>query len=288
MRPLLAALSLALAAPAAAQTSRSDCAEEWRAVIDALDAGRLAGSEMRNARPSVTQDGFCRLRSTQPGLENAEFDTFDWRIEGRALLIEEGVPPMAAEIRFNGLRLDEDPGRILDVAVAMRQVPESRLVLLEQFKVTAAEGDSLLVTGVVERVDLSSRAMTQVSGGSAALTDLTVQARLGDWFAANVAPDIAISMPDDPAARGRMANGFADLMPDDVWEPGAREALVSLLSDLPGARGALEFSYRSEAGLGLGKAGSFLFFGEIPRLGGGMDLELLFDDARLGLDWSPE
>jgi len=288
MKHYLSAFCIALAAPAAAQVPQSNCAEEWRAVIDALGAADMVGSEMRNAAPSLTQDGFCRLRATQPGFENADFDTFDWRIDGRARLIEQQIAPMAAEMRFGGLRIGGDPDRVVDLDIALRQVPESRLVLLEQLKVTAGEGDSLLLTAVVERVDLSSRSMTQVSGGSAVLTDLTVQARLGDWFAANVASDLAVSMPDDAAARADMADGFADLMPDEVWEPGARDALVSLLSDLPDARGALEFSYRSDAGLGIGKAGRFLFFGEIPRLGGPMNLELLFDDARLDLDWNAE
>ena len=288
MKRLVTALFLAAAgAPAAAQTPAS-CAEEWRAMIDAIGLDGLVGSEMRNLTPSVTADGLCRLRSSQPGLDAADFETFDWRLEGRELLIDEAIAPVAAEIRFNGLMIDDDPDRIVDVAAAMRQVPESRLVLLEQLKVTAEEGDSLLVTGVVERVDLSTRAMTQVSSGSAALTELTVQARLGDWFAANVAPEIAISMPATEAARAEMANSFANLMPDDVWEPGAREALVAFLSDLPNARGALEFSFRSEAGFGLTKVGRFLFLGEISLFGGSTELNILFDGARLGLGWRPE
>lgn len=288
MKHSLSALCIALAAPATAQVPEADCAEEWRAMIEALGVGDLSGSEMRNLGPSVTGDGFCRLRSTQPGLQDADFDTFDWALEGRERLIDEGVAPMAAQVRFGGLRIEGDPERAVDVDIALRQVPDSRLVLLEQLKVTAGQGDSPLVTAVVERVDLSSRSMTQVSSGSAALTDLTVQARLGDWFAANVAPEIAISMPETEMDRSEMANGLVELMPDDVWAPGTREAVVDFLSDLPEARGALEFSFRSEAGVGLSKVGRYLLFGEVAAFGRSVDLQILFDDARLDLDWRPE
>ncbi len=293
---LLVALGLAQPVSAWERMLRSDCQVAFERL--ALLFGEPEERVLQMVQATrVTPDGWCQMKGGEPGLEEAQFDTLEWRAEEVTRWTRDGIPPVALALRMEGLDPDEMEGNglatrrpPLSVDVVLRQIPEAGQVIVERAVMENAAGDALSFTGVFERLFLSSPSMTQVSVGSAALraglARMTLTGEVVDPFALDF--DVAVSGEPDAVMSGVF--GTISRLPAGVMDASSRAELTAFSGDLPDPVGTLEVSFASERGLGLMQLG----VAAAMSLEAGMDpeaerrqAEILFDGVRLGVDWTP-
>lgn len=300
MRVLVSAICLAVAAPplwAEERMSRTKCQEMFERFIDLADPDN-PDRALQTEYIRVTPDSWCQIRGRDPGYGDMPFDTFEWRMEDSALWRDEGIPPLALEVRIAGLDPDELDGQPdlrrpdIDIEVTLRQEPDAGLVLLERAFASNGAGDELSVSGVFERVFLSSEAMMQVSMGSAAfkagLVSMTLEGTHENPFGLNV--DV-----DAQGGAQAQSEGAFDIilrLPDGVIDDASRAELTAFAGDLPRPVGTLEVSVASERGLGLMQVGMSAFLAMDSMWDGDPDedrkqLDVLFDGVTVQADWSP-
>lgn len=246
----------------------------------------------------VTPDGFCQIRGRDPGYEGAPFDTFEWRMEDSARWRDEGIPPLALDIRVDGLDPDEMDGQPdlrrpdLTVEATLRQEPDAGLLILERLHASNDAGDELTVSGVFERVFLSSPSMMQVSMGSAAfkagLVSMTLDGSHENPFGFYFNVDVA----GTPQAVREGAFDTISRLPDGVIDDASRAELTAFAGDLPKPEGTLELAVNSERGLGLMQVGMSAYWAMDAMMGDDPEadraqLDILLDGVTLTADWSP-
>lgn len=246
---------------------------------------------------SVTADGWCQYRSKDPSFEA---DFLDWRMDGSARWTDQGIPPLGFEVRIGGLDPDTDgvdTGRPdVSVQALLRQDPDAGIVILERAVMDNGAGDVLSVSGVFERVFLSSLSMMQVSMGSvtfkAGLVSLTLDGTHENPFGFHGDIEIRGNKQAQVDAAFRSISALPDGMVDDA----SRAELLAYAQDLPRPIGTLEVSIASDRGLGLMQIGSSLYSSFVAIMDDGEDMgegaiaremELLFDGVRVSADWTP-
>jgi hypothetical protein len=279
------------------QMSRTKCQEMFQRFVDLVDPDNPDRAvQVQYIR--VTPDSWCQIKSRDPGYDEGLFETFEWRMEESALWRDEGIPPLALEVRIAGLDPDKLDGQPdlrrpdVDIEVTLRQEPDAGLVLLERAFASNGVGDELSVSGVFERVFLSSEAMMQVSMGSAAfkagLVSMTLEGTHENPFGFYV--DVDVQGGEQAQSEG--AFDIISRLPDGVIDDASRAELTAFAGDLPRPVGTLEVSVASERGLGLMQVGMSAFLAMDSMWEGNPDedrkqLEVLFDGVSVQADWSP-
>lgn len=295
---VLAACLLAIAQPAAAfdRMLYSDCQAAFEQLDSLFNADASDTALTRRAQilqsTRVTPDGWCQMRGGDQGLENAEFDELEWRAEGITRWTRDNIPPLAVELRITGLDPDEMQGGIqtsrppLTAYVLLRQLPDAGQVIVERAVMDNDAGDSLAVSGVFERVFLSSPSMAQVSLGSATFKAGLFSMALGGEHENPFGFDIDAELRGSPQAQRDAAFDLVSQLPDGVVDAASRAELTAFAGDLPKPVGTLEVSVMSERG-----------FGIMQAVGAGMqsvldgpnaaELEILLDGLSVDVDWTP-
>ena len=299
MKHLIAPLvALCLATPAAAwdRMLRSDCQLAFERLANMVAPDEGAKSDVMTGSIRVTPDGWCQMKGGDPGFETAEFDTFEWRAENVTRWTRDGIPPLAMQMRIRGL----DPAEMqggggasrpeLAVNVTLRQLPDAGQIIVENAMVFNDAGDSLLVSGVFERVFLSSPSMMQVSIGSATfkagLMSMTLDGTHENPFGFSADVDVQ----GVPQAQRDAAFDIISRMPDGVIDDASRAELTAYAGDLPRPVGTLEVSVASERGLGLMQVGMSMYLAMDSIIEGeakNSELDILFDGMTATADWSP-
>lgn len=298
-----AALIVFMALPASAfeRMLRSDCQESFTRIAalnpdpDA-DQDTAVADIVRAFR--VTPDGWCQFE-VRSGMDDLDFDVIEWRMDGTKRWTRDGIPPLALQVRIEGLDPDQmqasDPTNrpAVDVDVTLRQVPDAGLVVVESAKMQNSAGDELLVSGVFERVFLSSPSMMQVSMGSATfkagLMSLTLEGTHENPFGFNG----SFEMNGTPQAQVDAAFEAISSLPDGVIDDASRAELTAFAGDLPKPVGTLEVSLASERGLGLMQVIMSVANGAMDAFENGGEnlasqMEILFDGLTLSADWTPD
>jgi len=178
MKAFMPAVFLALSAfPATAfeRMQRSACQESFTRLADLVpdqSAEQDATADEIARSIGVTPDGWCQFEARSTDID-LDFDVFEWRMEDTERWTRDGIPPLALDVRVSGLdpdafEGDQDTDRpLVDMTATLRQEPDAGLVILERVAMENSAGDALAISGVFERVFLSSPSMMQVSLGSA-------------------------------------------------------------------------------------------------------------------------
>ncbi|WP_375280458.1 hypothetical protein [Pseudooctadecabacter sp.] len=300
MRALAAVLMMAASPVAAFDTmTRTMCQDSWAVFADYLG---LIEADMVGQTQSITAtpQGWCRIKGQSAGFEDAQFATFDWRSDDNARWTEQEIPPLGLQIRITGLDLSDvagstpDTRRDLTFDATLRQEPAAGQIILERAVLANDMGDELAVSGVIERVFLSSTSMMQVSIGSAAfkagLVTMTLEGRQDNPFGFAIDAELR----GHPQARQQAAFDLISRLPEGVIDDATRAELMAYAGDLPSPAGTLEISAASERGLGLMQLGASvaLSFAAIMEDASVEDaerhqLEILLDGVTISADWTP-
>ncbi len=299
MKKVIPAVLIALTAmPVSAfeRMMRSDCQVAFEALAGIMQPDDPKTAAMSSAI-RVTPQGWCEMRGGTTGLENAQFDTLEWRAEGITRWTRDGIPPLALEVRLTGLDPDEMQGGMntgrpnVDVEVLLRQLPDAGMIVIEHATMSNNAGDNLTVSGVFERVFLSSPSMMQVSMGSAAFKAGLVSMTLEGTHENPFGFGIDVEMRGVPQAQRDAAFDLVSRLPDGVLDDASRAELTAYAGDLPKPVGALEVSVGSERGLGLMQVGMWaynsfeaVFIDDVD----GNELDILLDGITITADWSPD
>ena len=299
MKYLVPAALIALTAiPVSAfeRMMRSDCQVGFEKLADIMQPDDPDTAAMSNSI-RVTPQGWCEMRGGSAGWESAAFDTFEWRVEGITRWTRDGIPPLALEIRMTGLDPDEMQGNShtgrpnVDVEVLLRQLPDAGMIVIERAVMDNNAGDSMTVSGVFERVFLSSPSMMQVSMGSAAfkagLMSMTLEGTHENPFGFGV----DVEMQGVPQAQRDAAFDVVSKLPNGVVDSASRVELTAFSGDLPKPVGTLEVSVASEGGLGLMQVGMWAynsFEAVMNDDADGSGLEILLHGITVEADWAPD
>lgn len=299
MKILIPAAMLAMSAmPAAAfdRMNRTSCQESYQRVADMV-APNDANVGLQVNFMRVSPDSWCQFRGSDPGFEGAEFDLLEWRTDGTSRWTRDGIPPLAIEIRVTGLDPDDMQLSLkstnrpdLSVEMTLRQEPDAGQVIVERAVMFNTAGDILSVSGVFERVFLSSQSMMQVSMGSAAfkagLMSMTLDGTHENPFGFYVDVDVQ----GMPGAQRQAAFEIISNLPEGVVGDAARAELTAFAGDLPRPKGTLEVSVASQRGLGLmqiGMSAYMSFVSVMEENGDDNQLEILLDGLTVDANWTP-
>lgn len=292
-----AGLLFATAMPAAAfeRMMRNDCRAAIEQLSELMSDPRDKTRSLVEAT-RVTPQGWCEIRGNARGLEDVDFNTFEWRAEGITRWTRDGIPPLALELRVTGLDPDVMQNSVssgrppVDVTVLLRQIPDAGQVIVERAVMENNAGDSLSVSGVFERLFLSSPSMMQVSVGSAAfkagLMSLTLDGTHENPFG------FKASFSMNGVAQGQRETAFEMLsnLPDGLINDQSRAELTAFAGDLPKPIGTLEILINSERGLGIMQVGVAAAMSGLAMLNedeGSDQLEVLFDGVTIDGNWTP-
>ncbi|HCP81603.1 MAG TPA: hypothetical protein DIT67_08410 [Octadecabacter sp.] len=275
---------------------RSDCQIGFEKLADIMQPSDPDIAAMSHGI-RVTPQGWCEMRSGTAGLENAKFDTLEWRAEGITRWTRDGIPPLALEVRMTGLDPDEMQGGMntgrpnVDVEVLLRQLPDAGMIVVERAVMANSAGDSMTVSGAFERVFLSSPSMMQVSMGSTAfkagLLSMTLEGTHENPFGFGV----DVEMQGVPQAQRDAAFDIISKLPDGVVDSASRAELTAYAGDLPKPVGTLEVSVSSVHGLGLMQVGMWMYNSLEAVMAdddGGSEMEILLHGITVEADWTPD
>lgn len=295
-RLVLAATTALVAFPLVAQErmTRTDCQDGAAQLVEMFDPNN-ADWPARSRLIRVTPDGYCQIKGRDLGNDDTPFDSLEWRMEDGNRWLDQGIPPLALDIRIVGLDPDKIEGQPdlrrpdYDVNATLRQEPDAGLLILERLHMANDAGDALTVSGVFERVFLSSPSMMQVSMGAAAfkagLISMTLEGTHEDPF--GFAFDVDVR--GRPEALRSGAFGLISQLPDGVMDDESRAELTAFAGDLPKPVGTLDVVVGSERGLGLMQIMMFgwtsVGLSDADESGGRLDL--LLDGISIDVDWSP-
>lgn len=291
----------ALVSPAQAfeRMLRSDCQAAFERLADmtGMESGANDDQLARMIRSTkVTPDGWCEMRASDPGFEDAEFERFQWRADGITSWTREGVPPLALQVRIRGLEPDEMQGGVstrrpqVDFEATLRQLPEAGQLIVERAVMANSAGDELSFSGVFERVYLTSESMMQVSIGSAVfkagLMSMTLDGIHENPFAFNW----DVEMQGVPQAQRDAAFDIISKLPDGFVDDASRAELTAYAGDLPKPVGTLEIIVSSERGLGLMQVGMSMYSSFVAVMDDSEatdQMAILLDGVTLSADWTP-
>lgn len=298
MRNLIPAALIAMtpiAAFAQDQMNRTSCQEAYQRAADLISPNdATVGLQIQMVR--ITADGWCQFRATDPGFGELPFTSIDWRLQGSTGWTRDGIPPLAVQIRIE----DFDEGNAqtrgpsghppLDIEATVRQDPDAGLVILERAVVTNDFGDSLSVSGVFERVFLSSPAMMQVSMGSAAFKAGLVTMTLDGTHENPFGFHGEIEVTGTPKSQSEAAFDAISRLPEGLMDNASRAEMMAFAADLPNPIGTLEVSVASERGLGLMQVGSAMYSAFSAVMDDDAisnEMDIMFDGLSVDVDWTP-
>lgn len=294
---LLALACVAIAPPVDAfeRMLRSDCQVSVERIADMASPDNPSTPAMLNSI-RVTPQGWCQLRGGDQGLEGAAFKTLEWRADDVKRWTRDGIPPLAIEVRITGLDPDDMEGGVttkrpdLTVEALVRQLPDAGMIVIERAVMFNGAGDSLSVSGVFERVFLSSPSMMQVSMGSATFKAGLMSMTLDGTHENPFGFDWDVDIRANPSAQSDLAFDVLSRLPAGVMSDGARAELTGFAGDLPSPVGTLEVSVDSARGLGIMQIGMSAYSGFVSGTDDddiSTEMDILFDGLSVEANWSP-
>ncbi|MEJ6397837.1 hypothetical protein [Yoonia sp. 208BN28-4] len=261
--------------------SGAECRAMWQAFVDIVPIAFDDDDNPRDVPVTATDDGWCRISGAAPELQNAQFDTFDFRADGINRLIVDGLPPRAVGLRFSDFLTEGPEPRAVDtVNITLSHDQASRTLLLENFEMLAPDGNRLQLTAVFNHLDLSNRGTMMMSLGGISLSQM---AGVMDV----VGGDDLFEARRKPRADQEMFLQALPSLPESIADDDSKAALRAFLAaDTPD--GTLTFSLLSARGIGFlqSMTGSFVNRVDTPE-GVARALELMLDGATVRFAWEP-
>ncbi len=242
--------SAALAEETPPPMSAQDCLSGWQGFTYMTNMPpRLSAIQ-----PDVTPQGWCRIDRSNGDLRDNDFASVDWRGADVALAVERKGFPTDFEAHFRGISLVEGlklklgPGHeraVGELRIKAQRDPDNTEFLIERFIFDFGNLGEIAVAASGDGIDLDSIERMQLSLGGLRIKSLELDLRTTDDLSRALTPVIEDAAPlrDWPLILGRM--------PNQMFTPGSREALMQFARALPAARGRLTLSIHSDTGLGL-------------------------------------
>ncbi len=271
MKHLLAALTISLAAPVAAQDrmQAEDCIQSWDAMF------QLTGLPAAQVQIDVDDAGWCVIEEGVFSVEQrsrVRLDSLKWRASAIDRLIDDGLPPRTLEIYGEGLgvlpqtgnRVNDylfslqNRGSELDFGLSVRWDSLQNSVFVDEGFIRFDADNRVDVIGRIDGIDLSDRASLQTSFGTMGLRNVTLKSTFDGWFEDYLAFPIGASVLDsaDGAPENQVealqeqAVAFLENVPETVLPAVAREALSKFIVSLPTPRGALQIQLNADPVIG--------------------------------------
>jgi len=308
-RSVLTALALS-AAPALAQTAALDTC---RGTLEA--AKPFAGAiDAPIRKPVITrlEDGWCVVsnldleaqRDYSPGLVA---DRIAWRGEGLDAASQGAAMPLNLALQIQGFRIvartpdaatnylmraQAFAGREgIDADISLRRDPEAKTLLIEHISIDFPGENTLSVSARIEQVDLSTQASTQMSVGSAAITEVAFEMQSNGFFETYLLPVLTYRLladAEDPEARAEElkleAAAWIASLPDDFMSGASRGAVAAFIEDLPNPTGMLSIEFSAPSGF---RPARFVMFEQVPEDGLGDTILRVFDGAAFTVTYRP-
>jgi len=232
MKFTLAAALLCFAQPAIAfdRMLLGDCQSSFEQLAELISPDDEKTPRMTGSI-SATFDGWCKITGGASGFEDANFETLSWRTDDTDRWTGQGIPPLALELNVTGLNPDQMQASSathrppVSVEVTLRQHADAGQLILESARMYNDLGDSMVVSGVFERVFLSSPSMMQVSVGAATfkagLFLMTLDGTHENPFGFGIDADL---IGDDEAQQGAAFEVLSGL-PEGVMDDESRAEL---------------------------------------------------------------
>ncbi|MFK7941104.1 MAG: hypothetical protein AB8B82_17120 [Roseovarius sp.] len=242
-----AAVACLFALPAAAQNMTPDtCRAGWQAFNEMT--GQTA--QMAAVKPDVTDQGWCRIDSTNAELTAKDFTSLEFRGTGIDAAVTNQGAPETLDVRIDGIDLLHGWKLPLDaqyagprgtLALSYVHLPDTRATQLKQLNAEFGGLGHIKVKAQGGGVDLSSLSAMQITSGGGRVTDITLQIQ--------TTPDLKQAMlPPIAAAMGAL---YVDAIPDTSIDANSRDALRRFLTSGPDTGGLLRAQGHSPAGIGV-------------------------------------
>ncbi len=284
MRRFILSLALLAATPAYAyeRADASECQAIWQAFADALPASWKIVDQPERIQAQTTDDGWCRLVGETPGLENAGFETLDYRVDGINRIILDKIPPKALGLRLRNVTTGGAQAQTLQsVRIDLSHDQPSQSLLVEHFEFMTEHGGRLQLTAVFNHLDLNSRGTMMMSLGGISLS------QAAGVLEVKGADDLLDARDGSDSDKAMLLRAL-DMLPDDKIGANSTAALAAFL-DRTALDGTLRFSLRSERGIGMLQA---IMGGWSSDIETDTDLaealEILLDGVTVSFDWTPD
>lgn len=272
---VLALLGLgATALPALADDTQVYCKGVWDKLNTLLTDSRALPQAMETAAAPSRQGADCVLtgiRIAAPPSGEVHLRRIAWRGAGFDRFTGQGLPPERLLIRAEGVRFvpqindkvmqylleEQSAPSGVDVTLSLRWEPDTREFRVELFDADFPGENTVQLRAMVEGVDLSSRNAMQMSAGSAALRNMTVEITSNGLFESYLLVGLGAGLlqgADDPARRVAELKAQAvdeiAAIPQSILPAPSQQALRTLIGDLPHPKGRLKIDMTATPGLG--------------------------------------
>ncbi|MEZ5778380.1 MAG: hypothetical protein R3E44_08465 [Paracoccaceae bacterium] len=279
-------LGLGLSGPVDAQTTarmtEGVCSASWAAFAALADMPAEAEGGLK---PEVTPQGWCRvegLRYERAGPVTTEARRFEWRGAGLDRFIGQRLPPTALEVRIDDIRVIPAPGDVvmdylfraqsqhngIDLAGSAHWDAGARRLVLDGLTIDFPGDNELSASFAIEKVDLSSASAMQMSAGTMALSDLTLDITSHGLFENYVLfpfGPVVLESGGDPEAQvaelKKEARAVIAGLPESSFPAPTRAALGELVADMPNPAGRLHLHIAAPQGFGAARLTRFALTG---------------------------
>jgi len=300
MKRLLLALMLCAGQISAQEMTVETCKATAAAVFE------FAGLEVGS--PTLASDGDCLLLDQVVFDDDTllfRVDQLRWSASDVGRFLDEGLPPTALNVEFDGLRPVIETGDVvLDYIMAVQRNrggidgtldlvwdQAADALMLNQFDLNFGSLGHVKVSGQIDHVNLQDIGALQTSFGSAGVTRLAAEVRTTGLFEEYLLVSLGhIVLRDeaDPARATAIIKNHTIAAIKDIQSEAlaadSKEALVAVVETLPNPNGTLRLSATSEAGLGMAQVTPTFVFGVPANADNALEY---LPDLKLSVDWTP-
>jgi hypothetical protein len=299
--------ALLLASPVAAQDRMTpeDCVASWNAGQDLVPFPVTADSIVADS------DGWCDAAGVVFEVDDVVsgyVSQMRWRGSDITRFTENGLPPRALEIEFEGIAsLPQINDPVFDYIYGIQAKAsdmraglsvrwdslQSALIVDDAF-FAFGDVDAIRLSARISGVDLTDVTTMQTSIGSAGLRDLSASMTFDGWFEAFalkiIGPTILdgesnVPMEEQAEQTIAVATGFIEGLSDDILVPSSKDALNGFIETMPSPRGVLRLQFSADPPLGMAR---FIQLGTLAPDTAPQDLVArLFEGTTQLVTWSP-
>lgn len=253
--------------------AQGQCSAVW-AKANALLVGVTTHDASRPALVRQTADGGCRtsgLRFEPDSAFSITVDSLRWRGGGMDRFVEDGLPPMSLDMTLEGVRFlprmptpslrylteIQSRGSKIDASLSAVWDQSTNELRLNSVRINLPSDDYILIEATVEGVDLTSRQTIETSMGRFAVTSqrLVVRSeRAFQTYALVPLGSVLLKNSENPQAKvdvlKKEARDWIAQIPSTPLKPGTKQALLSLIDDMPEPSGILVIDQVANPGIG--------------------------------------
>jgi hypothetical protein len=289
---------------AAAQTmAEADCTAIWEKA-----AAINASMTIKTFKSMAVSDGWCRFEDVVIGSDETydprfEMSALSFRGDGIAGLFDLSALPTSVEMKIESLVVSvniDDPvmsyllrtqtgSRGINAEMSVGWDASTKVLSLRQFDIDFPGENAISATAEIKGVDLD--AMAQTNGADLALTAFEgsiTSNGLFEGYALMPLGNLLLGPDEPPEAQVEALKAEATALiaglPDTAFSSDSKAALAAVMAQMPNPAGKLDFSIKSEAGVGPARLMGLLMIEEPSSID---DLAPMFDGVTVEATFAP-